>query len=239
MAELSADKQALLALRKLRARVEELERARTEPIAVIGVACRFPGGANTPEAFWQLLREGVDAVREVPRDRWDIDAYYDPDPDAPGKMYTRWGGFIDQIDRFDAEFFGISPREAVSMDPQQRLLLEVGWEALEDAGCAPERLAGTARRRVRRHRHQRLFAHAARRGAARAASTPTSAPATRCSVAAGRLSYVLGLHGPSMSIDTACSSSLVARAPGLPEPAQRRVRPGARRRRQPDPVAET
>src|SRR3954464_6217257 len=140
---MSAEKQALIALRRMRARVEELERARTEPIAIIGIGCRFPGGVASPDAFWDMLRDGVDGVTEVPPDRWDIDAYYDPDPDAPGKMSTRHGGFLSNIDRFDPQFFGIAPREAVKMDPQQRLLLEVSWEALEDAGQAPDRLNGS------------------------------------------------------------------------------------------------
>ena len=113
-----------------------------EPIAIIGVGCRFPG-AEHPEAFWQLLRNGVDAVREVPPDRWDIDALYDPTSGMPGKMNTRWGGFLREVDRFDPEFFGIAPREALYMDPQQRLLLEVAWEALEQADQVPEQLART------------------------------------------------------------------------------------------------
>ena len=113
-----------------------------EPIAIIGLACRFPEAA-TPEQFWSLLRDGVDAISEVPRDRWDIDAYFDADPDAPGKMYARYGGFLSGIDRFDAGFFGISPREAISLDPQQRLLLEVSWEALEHAGQPADKLAGS------------------------------------------------------------------------------------------------
>jgi amino acid adenylation domain-containing protein len=116
---------------------------RAEPIAVIGLGCRFPGGADNPEAFWRLLRNGVDAIRVVPSDRWDVDAIYDPEPGTPGRMSTRHGGFIDQIDRFDAAFFDISPREATYMDPQQRLLLEVTWEAVDDAGLAAERLAGS------------------------------------------------------------------------------------------------
>ena len=113
-----------------------------EGIAVIGLACRFPGAADA-EAFWQLLREGRDAITEVPAERWDVEAYYDPDPETPGRMYTRHGGFLEQVDRFDPQFFGISPREAASMDPQQRLLLEVSWHALEHAGQAPARLAGS------------------------------------------------------------------------------------------------
>ncbi len=121
-------------VRDLRARVEELEAMRREPIAVIGMACRFPGGADTPEALWKMLEDGVDAVSEVPPDRWDALALYDPDPDATAKMATRWGAFLDDISGFDPEFFGITPREAEAMDPQQRLLLEVAHEALERAG---------------------------------------------------------------------------------------------------------
>src|SRR5690606_22492201 len=105
--------------------------------------CRFPGGASNPETFWQLLHDGVDAVREVPADRWSIDDYYDPDPGAPGKTYCRWGGFIDHVDGFDADFFGIASREALRMDPQQRLFLEVVWEALENAGIPPAALKGS------------------------------------------------------------------------------------------------
>jgi acyl transferase domain-containing protein len=114
-----------------------------EPIAIIGVGCRFPGAKN-PEAFWQLLCNGVDAITEVPADRWDIDALYDPNPGSSGKMNTRWGGFLEQVDQFDAQFFGIAPREAVYIDPQQRLLLEVAWEALENAGQVVEQLAHTS-----------------------------------------------------------------------------------------------
>src|SRR6185436_16175831 len=114
----------------------------TEPIAIVGLGCRLPGAAS-PEAFWELLHSGVDAIGEVPVERWDVDAWYDPDPEAPGKMYTRHGGFLNDIDRFDASFFRIAPREAVSLDPQQRLLLEVSWEALENAGQAPARLLGS------------------------------------------------------------------------------------------------
>src|SRR5262245_59873480 len=120
-------------------------RAAPQPkaFAVIGIGCRFPGGANSPEQFWKLLCDGVDAVTEVPRQRFNVEALFDPDPARPGTLYTRWGGFIDGIDHFDADFFGISPREAQRIDPQHRLLLEVVWEALEDAGQPPDRLAGT------------------------------------------------------------------------------------------------
>src|SRR3954467_3866529 len=127
----------------MRGKIEELGRAKTEPIAVIGLGCRFPGRASDADSYWRLLHGGVDAVAAIPRDRWDVDAFYDPDPDAPGKIYAREGAFVDNVDLFDAQFFGISPREAVSMDPQQRLLLEVTWEALEHAGLAPDKLQGS------------------------------------------------------------------------------------------------
>ena len=113
------------------------------PIAIIGLGCRFPGSADRPQALWQLLMDRVDAIGEVPPERWDLRRFYDPDPERPGKMYVREGGFLSEpIDRFDALAFGISPREAQHMDPQQRLLLEVTWEALDDAGLAQERLRG-------------------------------------------------------------------------------------------------
>ena len=113
------------------------------PIAIIGIGCRFPGDADSPEAFWQLLRDGVDAISEVPADRWNVNTFYDPNRKKAGKIHSRWGGFIKDIDKFDAHFFGVSPREAARMDPQQRLLLEVAWEALENAGQVPEELAGS------------------------------------------------------------------------------------------------
>jgi acyl transferase domain-containing protein len=140
---LSPLKKALLALEEMQTKLKAIERQKKEPIAIIGLGCRFPGGVNNPESFWQLLHDGVDAITEIPADRWDMEAYYDPDPDAPGKMYTRYGGFLDEIDKFDAQFFGISPREAVSMDPQHRLLLEVSWEAMENAGLMPEKLGNS------------------------------------------------------------------------------------------------
>src|SRR5579871_6958326 len=119
---------ALQELRLRRAEIADLKRRHQDPIAVVGMACRFPGGSTTPEKFWELLDGQVDAVIEVPRDRWDIDAFYDPDPSAPGKMSTRKGAFLRSVDGFDALFFGISPREASSLDPQQKILLEVAWE---------------------------------------------------------------------------------------------------------------
>jgi acyl transferase domain-containing protein/NADPH:quinone reductase-like Zn-dependent oxidoreductase/acyl carrier protein/SAM-dependent methyltransferase len=180
-----------------------------EPIAVIGLGCRFPGGATDPESFWRLLRDGVDAITEIPRDRWDIDAYYDPLPDAPGKMYTRHGGFLEDVDKFDAQFFGISPREAVGMDPQQRLLLEASWEALEHAGQAPDRLMGT-RTGVFVGIGGVDYSYLSLKGDDPARFDAYFGTGNALSVAAGRLSYILGLRGPSLSVDTACSASLVA-----------------------------
>ena len=143
--QLSPLKRALLELREMRTRLEELERAPRAPIAVIGLGCRFPGGGNDPEAYWRLLRDGVDAVSEVPAERWAIEELYDPDPDAPGKMSTRYGGFLafECVADFDAAFFSISQREALSLDPQQRLLMEVASEALEHAGQPADRLVGS------------------------------------------------------------------------------------------------
>ncbi len=203
---LSPKRLALLAL-ELQTKLEKLEHADNEPIAIIGLGCRFPGAEN-PEAFWRLLREGRDAIREVPRSRWDIDAYYDADPDAPGKMSTRHGGFLDQVDRFDPLFFGIASREASSMDPQQRLLLEVAWEALEHAGIAPEKIEGSLTGvflGICSTDYTQLLLDQGRDAFDAYLATGSSH-----AIASGRLSYLLGVHGPSLSIDTACSSSLVA-----------------------------
>ena len=179
------------------------------PIAIVGIGCRLPGGITDTESYWSLLRSGTDAITEIPADRWDVDAYFDPDPDAPGKMITRYGGFIDDVDRFDAPFFGIARREAVAMDPQQRLLLEVAWEALEDAGVVPSTLLGSKTGvyvGISNSDYSRLLAqHTGSADIDAYAGTGTT-----LSVAAGRLSYVLGLQGPAVSVDTACSSSLVA-----------------------------
>jgi acyl transferase domain-containing protein/acyl carrier protein len=198
---------ALLAV-ELQSRVDELERAGRAPLAVIGLGCRFPGGADDPASFWRLLADGVDAITEVPPERWDVDAWYDPDPEKPGTMATRYGGFVRDVDRFDAQFFGIAPREAASMDPQQRLLLEVAWEALEHAGLSADRLAGS-RTGVfvgicNSDYYQMLLE------ADPAAQDAYVATGGAHSVAAGRLAYVLGLQGPNLAVDTACSSSLVA-----------------------------
>ena len=122
---------------------KERTKKRSEPVAIIGMSCRFPGGANSPEEFWNILEKGVDTVTEVPKSRWNIDDFYSPPPAKPGKMFTRSAAFLEDIDKFDAHFFGITPREANVMDPQQRLLLELSWEALENAGLAPDRLEGS------------------------------------------------------------------------------------------------
>ncbi|WBB80641.1 type I polyketide synthase [Micromonospora sp. WMMD882] len=200
---------ALTAVRDLRAKLEASERARTEPIAVVGLACRFPGGADSPAAFWELLRGGVDAISEVPADRWDADALYDADPTVPGRVTSRWGGFLDRIDRFDASFFGISPREADQMDPQQRIMLEVAWEALESAGQTTGRLAGSPTGVfVGVHSHSNDYTWL--QFADPEQIDTYTGTGTSHSVIAGRISYLLDLRGPSVALDTACSSSLVA-----------------------------
>ncbi|MBP5976712.1 SDR family NAD(P)-dependent oxidoreductase [Brasilonema sp. CT11] len=179
----------------------------TEPIAIIGIGCRFPGCANSPEAFWKLLQEGVDAITSVPADRWNVDSFYDPEGEKPGKIRTRWGGFIGNIDSFDAQFFGISPREASRMDPQQRLLLEVATEALEDGGQVPERLAGS---------NTGVFIgicgsdyNDIQYSDRNSIDAYTNLGGVNC-ITANRISYVFHFTGPSMAVDTACSSALVA-----------------------------
>lgn len=181
-----------------------------EPLAIIGIGCHFPGGATSPEAFWELLRSGSDATREVPDDRWDVRKFYDPDTRKTGKTHTSRGGYLERIDQFDAQFFGVSPREAMWLDPQQRLLLQVTWEALEDAGQAPDQLAGSNTgvfiggftldyqliQNFGSFSRYHLQTHAA--------------TGFMMTMLANRISYVFGFHGPSMTVDTACSGSLVA-----------------------------
>jgi acyl transferase domain-containing protein len=205
--QLSPLKRAISELRKLRTKLNEMERRENEPIAIVGLGIRFPGGAHHESSLWQILAHGVNTATEIPRDRWDLEAYYDSDPDKPGKMNTRHGAFLSGVDQFDAEFFGVSPREAISMDPQHRLLMESSWEALENAAIAPATLLGTQMGifvgignndywRMVYGNEEQIDAY--------------SALGNSYSAAAGRLSYFLGVHGPSMAIDTACSSSLVA-----------------------------
>ncbi|MBI5785600.1 MAG: SDR family NAD(P)-dependent oxidoreductase [Rhodocyclales bacterium] len=199
---------ALAAIERLQDKLDAVERARHEPIAVVGMACRVPGGAEDPDAFWQLLAEGRDVVGEVPPDRWDVDAYYDPDPGKLGKTHIKAGGFLSNIDHFEPSFFGMSPREAAGVDPQQRLLLEASWHALEDAciaaGQLDASLTGVFFGITSMDYSQRIDV------ADPARSDIYLATGTALNAAAGRVSFTFGLRGPSMAIDTACSSSLVA-----------------------------
>ncbi|RPF40441.1 acyl transferase domain-containing protein [Streptomyces sp. Ag109_G2-6] len=198
---------ALAAVRDLRRKVDSLENAKREGIAIIGMGCRFPGGANSPDALWRLLESGTDAITEVPPTRWDQAAYYDPDPDAPGRMYARHGGFIDGVDRFDPYFFGISPREAAQMDPQQRIFLEVAWEAWEDAGLTREAVQGSNTGVFVGANSSDYLQMQFQRP--QGIDTYTSAGGAN-SLIPNRLSYLFDLRGPSLVVDTACSSSLVA-----------------------------
>src|SRR5580658_6601947 len=191
----SLEGQALIALRKMRQKLDEMERARSEPIAIIGMGCRMPGSVSSPAGYWNLLRNGVDAITEIPSDRWRLEEHYDPRPGLPGKTYSRWGGFMDRIDMFDADFFGIAPREAVRMDPQQRLVLEVAWEALERGGYSPQRLDNT-RTGVFLGICNGDYFQTAVRGDPRDIDAYL-ASGSAGSVASGRLSYLLGLRGPS------------------------------------------
>jgi acyl transferase domain-containing protein/acyl carrier protein len=188
--------------------VTSLANGRTdEPIAIVAVACRFPSAPN-PEAFWEVLSGGVDAIREIPEDRFDIDEFYDPDPETPGKVYSRFGGFLDEIDGFDPEFFGISPREAVWIDPQQRLMLETVWEGLERAGYSPGALRGS---------RSGIFVGVAANEYSHLLSAesvekiePYFITGNALNAISGRVAFTLGLEGPAVAVDTACSSSLVA-----------------------------
>ena len=203
---LSPTKRALLAVQQMKAQVEALEHEKHEPIAVVGLGCRFPG-ANNPDEFWTLLHDGVDAIAEVPPERWSVDAYYAPDPDVPGKMSTRYGGFVYQTDQFDPLFFNISPRETVSLDPQHRLVLEVAWEALEHAALPPHKRSKRAGVFIGISDRD-YFELALQQGPDEIDNYLIlgNDPST----ASGRLSYFLGLTGPSLSVSTACSSSLIA-----------------------------
>nr|4MZ0_A Chain A, CurL [Moorena producens 3L]4MZ0_B Chain B, CurL [Moorena producens 3L] len=203
---LSALQRALIALKDARSKLEKYETQSKEPIAIIGMSCRFPGGVDSPESFWQLLNDGVDAISEVPSNRWNINNYYDPDPDATGKISTRDGGFLSQIDGFDAPFFCISPREVQSLDPQQRLLLEVSWEAIERANIVPDQLFNSLTGVFIGIGSSDYLNQLATSEVPQAYWGTGNAP----SAATGRLSYILGLTGPNLAVETACSSSLVS-----------------------------
>ncbi len=178
-----------------------------EPIAIVGMGCRLPGGVRSPDDLWKLLADGVDAITEVPKDRWHMPAMYHPDPSKPGRMYTRWGGFLDHIDRFDAQFFGITPREAAATDPQQRLLLEVAYEAIEDAGMTLASLAGKP---AGVYVGVSTFDYGSLQLNSRATIDAYTSLGSMLCVTANRISYFFNLLGPSLAVDTACSSSLVA-----------------------------
>ncbi|BBY62431.1 sulfolipid-1 biosynthesis phthioceranic/hydroxyphthioceranic acid synthase [Mycolicibacterium helvum] len=179
----------------------------TAPVAVIGMACRLPGGIESPEQLWEALRSGADLVTEVPPDRWDKDEYYDPEPGVPGRTASKWGAFLDDVAGFDSEFFGINEREAAALDPQHRLLLETSWEAMEHAGLTPDvmkdSLTGVFTGLT--HYDYQLLAMDSD-----AMEGPYGYSGNTFSMAAGRIAYTLGLHGPAMAVDTACSSGLLA-----------------------------
>lgn len=202
-------RKAILTIRSLEARLQAAEEKADEPIAIVGMGCRFPGGADHPETFWNLIRDGFDGVSEVPADRWNAAEYFDADPASSGKIYSKYGCFLADVDKFDARFFNISAREAESLDPQQRLLLEVSWSALENAAIAPETLNGSDTGvfvgiTTNDYSHQILET-----------GQPDQIDAyfntgNALNAAAGRISYTFGFNGPSLVVDTACSSSLVA-----------------------------
>ncbi|MDI3314309.1 MAG: sulfolipid-1 biosynthesis phthioceranic/hydroxyphthioceranic acid synthase [Mycobacterium sp.] len=177
------------------------------PVAVIGMACRLPGGIDSPDQLWAALLRGDDLVTEIPPDRWDADDYYDPEPGVPGRSVSRWGGFLDDVGGFDAEFFGITEREAMATDPQHRLLLETSWEAMEHAGLTPQTIAGSLTGVFvgLTHGDYQLLA-----ADARSVEGPYGFTGTTFSLASGRIAYALGVHGPAFTVDSACSSGLLA-----------------------------
>jgi polyketide synthase 12/polyene macrolide polyketide synthase/epothilone polyketide synthase D len=189
--------------------VVKSHRSNDEPIAIVGMSCRFPGGANSLDEYWRVLSSGIDTITEIPKARFNIDDYYDPDPDIPEKIYPRGGGFIDNVDLFDAKFFGIAPGEALALDPQQRLLLELSLEALESANITPESLFGSKTGVFigeASNDYLQILMNSAQRDALEAYILTGNIHST----SAGRISYSFGFQGPAISVDTACSSSLVS-----------------------------
>jgi len=203
----TALKDALLEIRRLRSELDKERMSSPEPVAVVGMACRFPGGITDPESYWRLLRGGQCAIKAAPENRWDGEAWFDLDPDATGRLYTQHGGYLSDVDAFDPDVFGISPREAKGLDPQQRMLLEVSWEALERAALPAAKLRGSDTGvyigiSTDDYAHLSLGVYES--------IDAWSGLGTMRSVAAGRIAYTFGLEGPALSFDTSCSSSLTA-----------------------------
>ncbi|MBD2534125.1 aminotransferase class III-fold pyridoxal phosphate-dependent enzyme, partial [Nostoc flagelliforme FACHB-838] len=207
--QLSSSQRLLIALKEAKTQLEAAEYQKHEPVAIIGTGCRFPGGANNIEAYWHLLQTGLDAITAIPDDRWDINTFYDRNPETPGKMYTKYGAFLEGVDGFEPKFFNISPREAIAIDPQQRLLLEVSWEALENAGLATQQLQGS-KTGIFIGIGSEDYSQLTINSGDFTRIDPHSSLGNARSIAAGRLAYIFGFQGPCLQLDTSCSSSLLA-----------------------------